>query len=203
MKLLITIILVCGRMWATACSGSSPTWTAASVSSTDVQACFNAALQCGDTVIVPSGSATWSTQVTLSPPTGCAANQGITVQGATTCTGGCAAGSGGSGLAFTDSTNITLNNSSGAFSITGAANTAFVTLTGFTFINGVAATHGQLGISGTHGQVSFRIHHIHFTDSLGTSGVMISASNGYGLIDHYRSDNTAASGETTPVNFGG
>ena len=191
-----------------ACSGASPTWTGASASSTDVQACLNEPLQCGDTINIPSGSATWTTQVTTGTlPTGCSANQGITIAGATACTGGCAAGSGGSGLAFTDNTDITLGNSSGAFLIgrgsTACSNTSFCTLKNITFINGTASSHGQLQVQGTHGQVSFRLTNIHFTDSLGTGGVLLYATDGYGLIDHYRADVVSTTGQSGPLAFGG
>lgn len=47
-----------------ACSGSSPTRTAASASQTDVTACITAASN-GDTINVPAGSVTWASQITL------------------------------------------------------------------------------------------------------------------------------------------
>ena len=47
------------------CTGSSPTWNAATTSSADVQACFNkAGFADGDTVNIPSGTGTWTTAVT-------------------------------------------------------------------------------------------------------------------------------------------
>jgi hypothetical protein len=46
-----------------ACTGSSPSWTAADASYTEVQNCVSAASS-GDTITVPAGSATWSTQNT-------------------------------------------------------------------------------------------------------------------------------------------
>jgi hypothetical protein len=49
---------------AAACSGSSPTRTAASASRTDVNDCLTAATS-GDTIRVPAGSATWSSALTL------------------------------------------------------------------------------------------------------------------------------------------
>lgn len=204
--LFILALLCFAPLARAACSGSSPTWTAASASATDVQACFNETLTCGDTINIPSGSATWSTQVTLTPPTGCAANQGVTVVGATTCTGSaCNPGSGGSGLnsAFTDNTNITLSDISGAFIIGPCSNTSFCDISDVTFINGNASSHGQIQAQGTHGQVSFRLHHIHFKDSTGDGGVAITANDGYGLIDHYLFNETAASNEVTPINVGG
>jgi hypothetical protein len=186
---LLSLLLIAPRLHAQTC-------TAASTSSAAVQAALNS---CGGTgtVIIPTGSSTWSSIVSITP-TG-----PLTIQGTTTCTGGCAAGSSGTGLAFTDSTNITLNNSSGAFQITGCSAANLCTISNITFINGVAAAHGELQISGTHGQVSFRAHHLHFTDTLGTGGVLAFALNGYGLIDHMLCDVTSTTGQSTCLNMGG
>ena len=171
---------------------------AASASSSDVQTAVNNCQVTGGYVDIPAGTATWSSQVSITP-TG-----SLTTQGATVCTGGCSPGSGGSGLAFTDNTVITLSDASGALNITGcSSSSAFCRLTNLSFINGTAASHGQIHVEGTHGQVSFRLDHFHFTDSLGTSGVMVSMLDGYGLVDHFLSNNTASSGETTPINIGG
>ena len=49
---------------AAACSGSSPTRTAASAGRTDVNDCLTAAAS-GDTIRVPAGSASWSSPLTL------------------------------------------------------------------------------------------------------------------------------------------
>lgn len=49
-----------------ACTGSSPNLTAASPGRTDVNACFTAAATSGDTITVPAGSATWTTQLAWS-----------------------------------------------------------------------------------------------------------------------------------------
>jgi len=172
------------------------TCTASSTSASAVQTALNSCIA-GGTVIIPAGSSTWTTQVSIAP-TG-----PLTIQGATTCTAGCAAGSGGSGLAFTDNTNITLSNSTTALFIGPCSSTAFCTITGITFIYGTANSNGAIAIEGTHGQVSFRFHHNHFKSSLGT-GVDLYAYNGYGLIDHYLvSDTSTAGSESSPLNFGG
>lgn len=203
MRVLALALFACLPALA-ACSGGSPTWTAASTSAVDVQACLNQTLHCGDTVVIPSGSSTWTTQVTMTPPTSCSANQGLTLQGATVCTGGCPAGSGGASLAFTDNTTITLSNASGSSLFVGqCSNTAFCTLENITFIDGVAQSNAQLGIQGTHGQVSFRAHNIHFQSAL-TTGVDAIFYNGYGLVDHWLTNSTSTAGnESTPLNFGG
>lgn len=150
-------------------------------------------LLCGDTVNIPAGTSTWAVQVTLAPPTGCAANQGVTVIGATTCTGT----PGVQVATCVDLTNITINVDQG-FSVGTCSNTAFCTITGVTLIAGTAAGHALLAITGTHAQQSFRAHHFHIKNAL-NSTVMLAATNGYGLIDHYLADDTAAT-PGTPFN---
>lgn len=62
MKWLMLLLLVSIPSIAdAACSGSSPTWTAASAGRTDVSDCNNAAAATGDTVNVPAGDVTWAT----------------------------------------------------------------------------------------------------------------------------------------------
>jgi hypothetical protein len=177
------------------CNGASPTWTAASASAQDVQACFNNTLHCDDTIIVPSGSSTWSSQVSFTAPTGCATNHGVTVQGATTCDGT----PGVQVNTCTDNTNITLG-SGGAFHIHGSSSgVAFVT--GFTFIITVAnaVTQCPIGVGAPHGQVGFRFHHNHIKNPIG--GAPSVSTAGYGLIDHVLWDDTAQG--TIPLNFFG
>jgi hypothetical protein len=50
-------------VWA-ACSGSSPTWTAASPEQSDLSDCLTAATS-GDTIHIPAGSATWATHLVV------------------------------------------------------------------------------------------------------------------------------------------
>jgi hypothetical protein len=47
-----------------ACTGESPTWTAADASYAEVKACYDGATA-GDTINVPAGSATWSSQLAI------------------------------------------------------------------------------------------------------------------------------------------
>ena len=129
---LLVVGLCCAHPCRAACTGASPTWTAASPSSSDVQSCLNEPLQCGDTVIVPSGSATWTSQVVVKPPTGCSTYQGVTVQGQTACNGT----PGVQVTSCTDNTNITLSYSSTGFYVGPCSSTSFCTITGFTFITG-------------------------------------------------------------------
>lgn len=61
-SLLLVLIL---PVWAyAACSGSSPNWTAADASQAEVKACYDGATA-GDTINVPSGSATWTEKLTI------------------------------------------------------------------------------------------------------------------------------------------
>ena len=66
MQILITVFFILA-WWVSgadaACSGASPSWTAASPAQTDVQGCVNAATD-GDTINVPAGPATWTSPVT-------------------------------------------------------------------------------------------------------------------------------------------
>ena len=163
-----------------------------------MQSCLNEPLQCGDTVIVPSGSATWSSQVAVKPPTGCSTYQGVTLQGQTVCNGT----PGVQVTSCTDNTNITLSVSQGGLIATGCSSTSFCTVTGLTFITGTTATNGAFQIQGTHGQVSFRAHHYHFKNSL-AGGVLTMLNDGYGLVDHYLVDDTNSSDPATPINVGG
>lgn len=48
-----------------ACTGSSPTWTAADASRDEVAACITAASD-GDTINIPAGTPTWTSEITLS-----------------------------------------------------------------------------------------------------------------------------------------
>jgi hypothetical protein len=87
MKTIILITLFASSLYA-ACSGSSPSWTAASAGRSDLSDCLTAASS-GDTITVPSGSATWATSLTFP------SDKDLTVVGAgktltlITCTGEC------------------------------------------------------------------------------------------------------------------
>lgn len=54
-------LILASNVWA-ACSGSSPTRTAADASQTEVAACVTAASD-GDTILIPNGSSTWTTGI--------------------------------------------------------------------------------------------------------------------------------------------
>src|SRR5580658_2005520 len=69
-----------------ACSVNGTTLTAASASESDVSACASL-IAAGDTLVIPAGSATWSTALTITIPTSVSSKTMTTIQGATTCTG--------------------------------------------------------------------------------------------------------------------
>lgn len=61
---LLLVALCTPSIGHAACSGSSPTWTAADTTYTEVAACVTAA-SAGDTINVPSGSSVWATKLTI------------------------------------------------------------------------------------------------------------------------------------------
>ncbi len=65
MRLLFIALLLLAGAADAACSGSSPTRTAASCSRTDVLDCINAA-SAGDTINVPAGTCSWSGDLSIS-----------------------------------------------------------------------------------------------------------------------------------------
>ena len=165
---------------------------APSCSSSDVQNAINSA-SAGDTVVVPSGSCTWTTPVTIP-------GNGITLQGQTSCTGTPVS-------SCTDSTNITDNTSGDnpALNITKLDGTQVVRVTGMTFISQAAISDGQIQIYGAHtftGAVGFRVDHVHILHPT-TSGRGISVFDVYGLIDHILVDVTDTNGSDQSVSIYG
>ncbi len=168
------------------------TITAASCSQTDVQAAINQASN-GDTVIIPSGTCTWSSQVTDSV--------GIILQGQSVCAGSGDPNGGTSGvISCTDNTIVTWE-TPGGLSVN-VPSGQFVNITGFTFINAESEAGG--GISGNHGQVDFRFHnnHVKMTQP---GAETIFFYNGYGLIDHnyFQDMNSPGTTSAVPLDFGG
>jgi hypothetical protein len=150
------------------------TVSAASCSSSNVQSAINSAAT-GDVVVVPAGNCSWSSTVNWS-------GRGITLQGA------------GVNL-----TNITDNGTSGAaLSIGGASASAFVTVTGFTFIKSSDHVNGIVQISGSQDSVGFRFHHNRILiATAGSRGIGVESV--YGVIDHVTFDVTAPGGSIQSV----
>jgi hypothetical protein len=168
-------------------SARANTLNAPSCSFVDVQSTVNSASS-GDTVIVPTGSCTWSSQVTVS-------GKALTLIGATTCNGTPTSQT----TSCIDNTVITLalgSDASLVVSNTSASN--FVRLTGFTFVDGTSGlSNGVIRFSnGMHGSVSFRVDDLHLKSNSG--GAFINLSDSYGLADHILIDETGAAGMSPP-----
>src|SRR6266702_2546942 len=91
---------------------------AVSISFADVSTAIGLAKE-GDTVVIPAGSASWTSTLTI--------RKGITLQGATTVDG-----AGTQNATANDATNITNNSGSGLINVQLSPSQAF-RLTGFTF----------------------------------------------------------------------
>lgn len=163
MPALLFLIIVLG--WAlpadAACSGSSPTRTAASASQTDVQACVTAAASTGDTIHVPAGSATWATPIDIS-------TKDLIIVGA------------GNGSDPASNTVIT-GSTSTCFSIAVGSDVSSASqISYFRFINCNTNTRGL------NGAKAFRIHHNYFQSAADQDQDIDGGSNTppQGLLDH-------------------
>ena len=160
------------------CGGSSPTRIAASASRTEVNDCVTAAAS-GDTISVPSGSASWSSAIALP------GNKDLTLVGATVIT--CSGTEGTTGYTCTSgTTTTTLTCANGCFGLNLAANH---TITGFTMTNSgnelISCSTGEQAI-GKH----FRVHRNHLISTGGWAPIRCyGQQNGVhpqGIWDHNR-----------------
>ena len=183
-------LLFASYAMAQTCNGASPTWTAATASAADVQACFNKTLHCGDTIIASRRGQDVVNGTDLEPANWVLiiyrdAHSGHYSTGRIDLYGRCSAGSEGIGLAISNVTNITTSVASlPALAVTGCSNTSSVRITGFSFTNttgGGTPLNGAINISGAHGQVCGRLDHINVANNAGT---FFTAGDGYGLVDH-------------------
>lgn len=154
---------------------------AASASIADVTSAVNRAVD-GDTVIVPAGTATWTSTLNLS--------KGITLRGQTTVVGaGTASPTITDGTVILDAVPI-VSGVCPLIKITAAQNQAF-RITGFTFRHGSRTTQpasgGAIQVTGTvHGSTgagSLRIDHCQF-DLLYQVGVVFSSWATNSVVDH-------------------
>ena len=150
------------------CGGSSPTWTAASASQSDVSDCVTAALD-GDVINIPAGDETWSSQLTIS---------GISLIGAgedasgTNLTNGKASASGVTGMIVlaAHATNVTrVSNLSVNVASTGRDETFYI---------------GTISDVDPDAMARFRVDHVTITTDV-APGFLFFIRNQYGLIDHY------------------
>ena len=166
--------------------------SAASASLADITSAIASATD-GDTVVVPAGTASWTSTLTIT--------KGITLQGATT-----TAGAGTTSPTAADATvildNIPRTDSATVIGITLSPNTNF-RLTGFTVKYGSLKTTptnaGSIRITGTcpgaSGTGSLRVDHCHF-NQLYNAAIVV---NGwiYGVIDHNLVDVQGSAGAGT------
>lgn len=154
-----------------ACSGTSPTRTAASASSNDVNDCVSAAAS-GDTIRVPAGTATWSSPITLP------GNKDLAVVGSTVVT--CS----GSPITCNASNNTSISCGRGVcFTIDLGASHR---ISGFTMLN---ANEGGIGTTGNQNlSKHFRIDHNRIVSNAGWAPMEIkggsNAVHPQGLVDN-------------------
>jgi hypothetical protein len=167
--MMLMVFLLMPAAGEAACSGSSPTRTAASASRTDVNDCVSAAAS-GDTIRVPAGSASWSS------PIGLPGSKDLTIIGSTvvSCSGRpitCSAN---------NQTNITCST---CFTIDLGASHR---ISGFTMLN---ANDGAIGTTGNQNlSKHFRIDHNRIVSSGGWAPMEIkggsSAVHPQGIVDN-------------------
>lgn len=147
-----------------ACSGASPTWTAASASRTDVSDCYTAAAT-GDTVNVPAGAATWTSALNVNA-------KDIIWTGA------------GSGSDPASATIITCSGTTISFTLGVAGTSAASRFTAFRFVG------CQIGMSALDATKAFHVDHNHFSSPTTLSWTIssynpVSTVNApQGLFDH-------------------
>ncbi len=188
-RLLILLGAVCvsAKPAAAACSGSSPTRTAASATQAEVSACVTAAAS-GDTIIVPAGSASWSSPIAL-PGT-----KDLTIKGgggATTMTCSGTPGSAGYTCTATNSTSLTCNN--GCFGLNLAASHR---VTGFTMTGNGSGYLLSCDTGNQNVSKHFRVDHNRLVSTSGWQPIRCfgdsNAVHPRGIWDHNRLENGIA-----------
>ena len=164
------------------------TYTAASCNYSDVNAVINGpthTLAAGDTITIPSGTCTWTSQLNVTVPNATSSSVVTTIQGQTTCTG--SGDPAQNNLACTDGTTITddVSGNNPALSIVVNATGAF-RLTGLTFGSSVEVYHGTVNISTNSGVCAnnpgLRIDHVHTTGAA-TGDIEFDGCE-TGVVDH-------------------
>jgi hypothetical protein len=156
------------------------TITAASASFVDVSAAINSASD-GDTVVVPAGTASWTSTLNIT--------KGITLQGATTITGDHNTELAGTHMSANDQTIIVdnlprTNGTARIILATGLVSTQKFRITGITFKAGTVTTlanNGSIVVAGTCPNV--RLDHCHI-NNLDSSHAVTTYGWLYGAVDH-------------------
>lgn len=176
-SLLLTIFFCLGAHAAT--------YTATTCSAADVQTAINLTSN-GDTVIIPQGACTWTTQVN--------ANTGITITGQTSCVPSGTPGTSGYTIPCADNSHtcsvvgtcITLTIDQN-FQLTPPISTVGY-VSGITWLIDVVSGHGAISLSGTHNTAApaFRFHHNHIVglNTVSADSIDVNVGIVYGLLDH-------------------
>jgi hypothetical protein len=164
------------------------TYTAASCNYSDVNAVINGpthTLAAGDTITIPSGTCTWTSQLNVTVPNATSSSVVTTIEGQTTCTG--SGDPAQNNLACTDGTTITddVSGNNPALSVVLNATGEF-RLTGLTFGSSVEVYHGTVSISTNSGVCAnnpgVRVDHIHTTGA--ATGDLEFDGCETGVVDH-------------------
>lgn len=155
------------------------TINAASCSSSAVQAALNSVAADGTTVVIPTGTCSWSTTVSYS------ASFSITVSGQTTCTPS-APGSAATACADNTVINDTFTGNNVILSIRTTTGKSF-RLTGMTFNLSGATTYDAVDIHGN--SQAFRMDHTHFANIPGGYNALV-VNGPTGVLDHLVVDGT-------------
>lgn len=172
-----------------ACSGSSPTRTAASTSQTDVNDCITASVD-GDTINIPAGTSTWNARITI-PDT-----KGIVLSGA-----------------GTGSTNITFGTCTGGalghmeVYIAPGNSLTRVTAISFTFSNtGCNSDEVNIYVNGYSTTPNFRFDHNEFKN-VRSRGIQLwsgsASADLWGLIDNNLFQCLTTGTSAHPLDFNG
>jgi len=167
--LIISILLTILNQTEAAAQTQPAVIKAVSVSFANVSTAIGLAKD-GDTVVIPAGSAIWTSTLTIT--------KGITLQGATTVDG-----AGTQNATANDATNITNNSGSGLINVQLSPSQAF-RLTGFTFTMG--SSQGvvvSLNGNGPGPHMKMRVDHCHFNNWNGNEAFNVGGWT-YGVFDH-------------------
>jgi hypothetical protein len=155
-------------------AANGQTISAASCSASDVQAAFNSVTGSTTTVLIPAGSCTWTTQVSLNVPSGSASLSVLGAGNLNTLGGG-------------DQTSITDNDSAGQSLLQVSTNSTASSkfrLAGLTFKAGSGATKYAV-VTVTGGSQNVRIDHNHWSYSSSSGSSLLKTSGWvYGVVDH-------------------
>lgn len=187
--LLLGALCVMPSIAEAACSGASPTWTAADPSQAEVSACVSIATN-GDTINIPAGSSTWNALLTI-PNT-----KGLRIQGA------------GVGL-----TNITFGTCSGGalghIEYYVSPGNAVSELSGISFtysLTGCGSDAVNIYVKGHSTTANFRIHNNEFKN-IRTRGIQFytdsASADLYGLVDNNLFQTLVTGTSAHPLDFNG